>query len=178
MRRYLVVAHQTLASRELLEAMKAKSAEEDTAFYLLVPIHHGEPGLTWTEGHDRAVAQRRLSEAQLRMTAEGVTVAGEVGGDSPVDSVDEVLRREGSGTFAGIIVSTLPRNVSKWLKVDVPSRIQRKTALPVDHLIGHPVVAHRLARHARSTRSRQHVASGPAIGGANGGKANTATGRP
>jgi GABA permease len=138
MRRYLVVAHQTLASRDLLEAMKAKAGQEDTVFYLVVPIYHGEPGLTWTEGHDRAMAQRRLDEAQLRLTAEGLSVAGEVGSDSPVDSVEEVLRREGPETFAGIIVSTLPRNVSKWLKLDVPSRIQRKTALPVDHVAGHP----------------------------------------
>ena len=138
MRRYLVVAHQTLASSELLEAMKAKAEEEDTAFHLLVPIYHGGPGLTWTEGHDRALAQRRLDEAQLRMTAEGLTVAGEVGSDNPVDSVDEVLRRDGPESFAGVIVSTLPRNVSKWLKLDVPSRIRRRTMLPVDHFIGHP----------------------------------------
>jgi len=154
MRRFLVVAHQTLASRELLAAMKAKAKEEETVFYLVVPIHHGEPGLTWTEGHDRAVAERRLKEAQLRMTADGVTVAGEVGSDSPVDSVDEVLRREGAENFAGIIVSTLPRNVSKWLKLDVPSRIQRKTTLAVDHLIGHPVTANGLARHAGQRRDK------------------------
>ena len=156
MRRYLVVAHQTLASRELLEAMKARMEESDTTFHLLVPIYHGEPGLTWTEGHDRAVAQRRLDEAQLRMTAEGVTVAGEVGGDSPVDSVDEVLRRDGPHNFAGIIVSTLPRNVSKWLKLDVPSRIQRKTTLAVDHIIGHPVVAHRPVRKTRRRSENAH----------------------
>ena len=138
MRRYLVVAHQTLGSRELLQAMKAKAAEEDTTFYLLVPIYHGGPGLTWTEGHDRAVARRRLDEARQRMTTEGMRVAGEVGSDNPVDSVDEVLRRDGHDSFAGIIVSTLPRNVSKWLKLDVPSRIQRKTTLRVHHLIGHP----------------------------------------
>lgn len=104
-----------------------------------MPIYHGGPGLTWTEGHDRAVARRRLHEARQRMTAEGMRVAGEVGSDNPVDSVDDVLRREGSENFAGIIVSTLPRNVSKWLKLDVPSRIQRKATLPVTHLIGHPV---------------------------------------
>jgi hypothetical protein len=158
MRRYLVVAHQTLASRELLKAMNAKAAEEETAFYLLVPIHHGEPGLTWTEGHDRAVARRRLDEARLRMTAEGMTVAGEVGSDSPVDSVDEVLRREGPGSFAGIIVSTLPRNVSKWLKLDVPSRIQRKTALPVEHLIGHSAATRRHARQRRGAASHTSAA--------------------
>ena len=138
MRRYLVVAHQTLGSRELLAAMKAKAEQGDTTFHLIVPFHHGEHGLTWTEGRARAAAQRELEEAQRRMTAEGLSVSGEVGSDSPVDSVDDILRRDGSDAYAGIIVSTLPRVVSKWLKLDVPSRIQRATALPVDHLIGHP----------------------------------------
>ncbi|MFM2076535.1 MAG: hypothetical protein RJA49_425, partial [Actinomycetota bacterium] len=73
-----------------------------------------------------------------RLRAEGLTVDGEVGSDSPVGSVDDVLRRDGVGTFAGIIVSTLPRTVSKWLKLDVPSRIQRQTTVPVQHVIGHP----------------------------------------
>ena len=138
MRRYLVVAHRTLASRELLEAMKVKAGEEATAFHLLVPIDHSGPGLTWTEGRDRATAQHQLNEAKQRMSAEGLTVDGEVGSDSPVDAVDEVLERDGAHAYAGIIVSTLPHTVSKWLKLDVPSRIQRKTTLPVHHLIGHP----------------------------------------
>src|SRR5262245_14844440 len=88
MRRYLVVAHQTLTSQELLDAMRAKLGRKDeTEFHLLVPIHHGEPGLTWTEGHDRGVAMKRLDEALLKMTAEGFSVSGEVGTDSPVESV-------------------------------------------------------------------------------------------
>jgi len=140
MRRYLVVAHQTLTSAELLEAMKAKAAEEDTDFHLLVPLYHGGPGLTWTEGQDRAMARRRLEEAQQQLTAEGLTATGEVGSESPIESVDEVLRRDGQATYAGIIVSTLPRHLSKWLKLDVPSRIERKTTLPVDHIIGHSAV--------------------------------------
>ena len=139
MRRYLVVAHQTLTSPELLEAMRARAAEEATEFHLVVPIHHGEPGLTWTEGHDRATARRRLDDAMLQMTADGLTVSGEVGSDSPVDSAEEVLRNEGADTFAGIIVSTLPLTISKWLKIDVPTRIQRATRLRVDHVIGHPI---------------------------------------
>ena len=137
MRRYLVVAHQTLTSRELLEAMKAKAAEEDTVFHLVVPLFHGGPGLTWTEGEDRGRARRRLEEAETQLTAEGLSVDGEVGTESPVDSVDEVLRRDGIDTYAGIIVSTLPHAISHWLKLDVPSRIERRTTLPVDHIIGH-----------------------------------------
>ena len=137
MRRYLVVAHQTLASRELLEALKSKAADEDTDFHLVVPLFHGGPGLTWTEGEDRGLARRRLEEALAHFTAEGLTVTGEVGDDSPVDSVDEVLRRDGRSVYAGVIVSTLPHAVSHWLKLDVPSRIERRTAMPVDHVIGH-----------------------------------------
>ena len=138
MRRYLVVAHQTLSSPELLEAMTSRAGEEETTFHLLVPIYHGEPGLTWTEGHDREVALSRLDEARTAMTAAGLTVTGEVGSDSPVESVVDVLVRDGADAFDEIIVSTLPRTVSKWLKIDAPSRIQRYTKLPVHHVIGHP----------------------------------------
>jgi hypothetical protein len=137
MRRYLVVAHQTLASAELIEAMQAKSAGGDAAFHLVVPIYHGDAGLTWTESRDRAVARGRLDEAIERMSGLGIAVTGEVGSDSPVDAADDVLRRDGHGAFDGIIVSTLPRTISKWLKLDAPTRLARLTRLPVDHVVGH-----------------------------------------
>lgn len=138
MRRYLVVAHQTLSSPQLLDAMTSRARRGEATFHLLVPTYHAEPGLTWTEGHDRVVARRHLDEVLPRLTAEGFTVTGEVGSDSPVLSVDDVLLREGAGAFDEIIVSTLPHAVSKWLKIDAPSRIQRTTALPVHHVIGQP----------------------------------------
>jgi len=138
MRRYLVVAHQTLSSPELLEELTRRAKEEETTFHLVVPITHGESGLTWTEGHDREVARRSLDEALIRLAAAGLTVTGEIGSDSPVDSVGDVLVRDGADAFDEIIVSTLPRTVSKWLKVDAPNRIQRRTRLPVHHVIGHP----------------------------------------
>jgi hypothetical protein len=138
MRRFLVVAHQTLSSPELLDKMASRAGEEESAFHLLVPIYHGEPGLTWTEGHDREAARHRLDETLIRLSAAGLTVSGEVGSDSPVESVVDVLLRDGAGAFDEIIVSTLPRTVSKWLKIDAPSRIQRYTTLPVQHVIGHP----------------------------------------
>ncbi len=138
MRRYLVVAHQTLTSPELLEAMQTKAAEEDTAFHLVVPATHGGAAATWTEGEARADAQRHLDEAATQLAAQGLTVTGEVGCDSPVDAADDVLQRDGADAFAGIIMSTLPHTVSKWLKLDAPSRLERRTELPVEHLIGHP----------------------------------------
>jgi hypothetical protein len=138
MRRYLVVSHQTLSSKELLAAMQAKAAEEATSFHLLVPMLHSGQGMTWTEGQAKAQAQQHLDEALRRFSDEGLEVTGAVGADNPVDAVDEELLGTPSDHYAGIIVSTLPKTLSKWLKIDVPSRVQRKTTLPVEHLIGHP----------------------------------------
>jgi hypothetical protein len=141
MRRYLVVAHQTLGSPELLEAMRQQLDDGPCAFHLVVPEYHGGAGLTWTEGQVKAEAARRLEDARLQFTAEGLAVTGEVGSASPVDAVAEVLRRHGRTTYEGVIVSTLPHSVSKWLRLDAPARIQRTTGLNVIHVIAHPVEA-------------------------------------
>ena len=95
MRRYLVVAHQTLGSSELLEAMRDRVAEGACTFHLLVPEYHGGSGLTWTEGKVRAEAMQHLEEGRLRFIAEGLAVTGEVGDANPVDAVrwHQELRR-------------------------------------------------------------------------------------
>ena len=138
MRRYLVVAHQTLGSPELAEALQDRLTEGPCTFHLVVPEYHGG-GLTWSEGEVRAAAHHRLEDARLRFTAAGFAVTGEVGDASPVRAVDEVIRRDGPDAFAGIIVSTLPPGVSKWLGLDAPRRIERHTGLDVHHVVGHPV---------------------------------------
>ena len=138
MRRYLVVAHQTLGSPELLEAMKDQLVEGPCTFHLVVPEFHGD-GFTWSEGEVRLEAERHLDEALTRFAREGLAVAGEVGSSSPVDAVGVVARREGADSFDGVIISTLPHRVSKWLGLDAPHRIERHTGLPVTHVIGHAV---------------------------------------
>ncbi len=139
MRRYLVVAHQTLGSPELLDALRDLMAESACLFHLVVPQYHGG-GLTWDEGEVAAVAEQRLEEARLRFTQEGLAVTGEVGDPSPVKAVVSVVDREHVG-FDGIVVSTLPHSVSKWLRIDAPNRIERRSGLPVHHVIGQPVTS-------------------------------------
>ena len=138
MRRYLVVAHRTLDSPELAEVLHDRLAEGPCTFHLVVPEYHGG-GLTWAEGEVRAEAERRLEEARLRFTAAGMPVNGEVGDASPVRAVDDVIRREGPDAFVGVIVSTLPHGVSKWLGLDAPHRIERHTGLDVQHVVGRTV---------------------------------------
>ena len=74
-------------------------------------------------------------------TAQGLAVTGEVGDASPVEAVAAVKRRDGPRAYAGVIVSTLPHSVSKWLRLDARTRIQRNAGGPVIHVIGHAVNA-------------------------------------
>jgi hypothetical protein len=139
MRRYLVVAHRTLGGQHLLEEVKRRQAEEPSHFHLLVPGHH-PTGHNWTE-HEVEEQARQVLEAGLARFAEtGADVSGETGDTNPVYAVDAVLRRE---HFDEIILSTLPAGPSRWLKVDVPSRIRRQFNLPLTHLVGEeePAVA-------------------------------------
>ena len=133
MRRCLVVAHQTLDSPRLFEALRDRLSAAPTAFHLVVPEYHGD-GFVWDEGKVRLQAEQHLQEALLRFLADGLAVSGEVGVTDPVTAVQNVLAREGDTAFDEIIVSTLPARFSKWLGVDAPTRIARLAKVPVTHL--------------------------------------------
>ena len=61
----------------------------------------------------------------------GVNVDGEVGSSDPMHAVTDVLdRRE----FDEVVVSTFPPGVSRWLRMDLPNRIRRRSKLPVTHV--------------------------------------------
>jgi hypothetical protein len=134
MRRYLVVAHQTLGSPELRDAMRSRLDEGPCSFHVVVPQLHGGSGLGWTEGETRATAAQHLEEARLRFLADGIPVTGEVGDANPVYAISDVLISEGRDAFVEVIVSTLPLGVSRWLRMDLPTRVTRATGLPVSHV--------------------------------------------
>jgi hypothetical protein len=129
MTRYLVVANQTLGAEPLLERVRACAREGDCRFHLVVPATH--PKGVWTEGKVRAEAQQRLDEALARFREIGVPVDGEVGDTSPVLAVKDAMLAH---TFDAIIVSTLAPGVSRWLRQDLPHRLERISGLPVIHV--------------------------------------------
>ena len=133
MRRYLVIAHRTLGSKELLDALRDRLAVGPARFYLVVPERHAN-SLVWTDLRARAEARRHLQEARVRFFAEGLRVDGEVGDTNPVHAATAVLRREGVGAFDEVILSTMPLGFSKWLRLDMPRRLQKATNLPVFHV--------------------------------------------
>jgi GABA permease len=129
-RRYLVVANQTLGSQRLRDRIQAAMAEGPSHFHLVVPASH--PSGAWSEGEARALAGRRLDRALVSFRELGADVSGEVGDASPIRAVSDVLMEE---QYDEIFLSTLPPGPSRWLRQDVVHRIQRTFALPCTHVV-------------------------------------------
>lgn len=133
MARYLVVANQTLGGEHLAEKVKELLAEGPSHFHVLVPATAPSDLAVFTEGQAEAIAQRRLEDALARLRDMGAEADGEVGDASPFEAIADVLREQ---EFDGIILSTLPPGMSRWLKQDLPNRVERSFALPVTHIVG------------------------------------------
>jgi hypothetical protein len=54
--------------------------------------------------------------------AAGHPVAGVIGGTDPYDAVRDELDR---GDYDEVIISTLPEHVSRWLRRDLPHRVEQ-----------------------------------------------------
>ena len=128
MRSYLIVANQTLESRSLTDAIKSRLADGPVRTHVVVPLSPVGGRLTWDEVESRSVAQARLDEVLERLREMGAEADGEVGDRDPVMAVKDALRgRE----IDEIIVSTLPKGMSRWLGEDVPSRLRDSVPVPV-----------------------------------------------
>lgn len=147
MSRYLIVANQTLGGGQLLREVEERVARGEARFHVVVPMV--EPTLEATDWAPQDPAfgipvrtaastgaleeARRRSEHRLQamvasITALGGQADGEVGSTDPVRAVSSVLDRE---AFDEVIISTLPAGISRWLKLDLASRVARLAHCPV-----------------------------------------------
>ena len=129
MARYLIVAHQTAGSPELLERVRALAAADPAAtFTLLVPATPTGHLL-----HNWELARRRAGEAMASLAAAGVPVAeARVGSHSPLEAVGDELQAHPG--YDRIVLSTFPPGVSRWLKGNLPAILERRFRVPVDHV--------------------------------------------
>jgi hypothetical protein len=142
MRRYLVIANQTLAERELTEEIRQRLEAGPSSFYVLVPntrasdlaarVARSAPiapvASLPTDEQATAHAQHRLGQLLQDLRGLNAEADGGLGDADPVKAVGELLERR---QFDEIILSTLPQPVSKWLGMDLPHRLQRRYGLPV-----------------------------------------------
>ena len=125
MARYLLVAHQTAESEELLEAAKNLARDDPEAeFALLVPATPVGKLLVWEEGETVDVARRRAASARARLESHGLRVeAARTGDQDPTAAIADEMHA--GRQYDVIVISTLPAGVSKWLGMDVLSRVRR-----------------------------------------------------
>ena len=120
--RVLVVAHKTAATPALLDAVRERAARGNAEFTLLVPnAAHGLHVVVDAEDQDSSEAEQVLELAiPLLEEAAGGPVEGMVGDPSPMNAIQDAINIHG---FDEVIISTLPTTVSKWLKLDLPSKV-------------------------------------------------------
>lgn len=135
MRRYLVVANQTLVSEHLAQRVRECVSTGTCLFHIVVPATPPQDHLVWTEGEAQAIARERLQRAIERFRQLGAEADGDVGDPNPLLAIEDVLRHQ---SFDEIILSTLPSGPSRWLKMDLPARVQSHFDLPVTHVVGEP----------------------------------------
>src|SRR5690606_37660892 len=117
----------------LIERLRRAAAEGPCEIHVVVPASADPTEMFHDEVADHRLARRRLGEALRTFGKLDAQVTGEVGDHRPVDAVGDVLRR--GERFDRIIVSTLPAGVSRWLRLDALSRIERAVDVPVEHII-------------------------------------------
>jgi hypothetical protein len=119
--RVLVVAHRTAATPGLADAVRKRAASGPARFTLLVPrTAHGLHRLMDPEDTDSDEAQAVLERAlPVLSQAAGSPVEGRIGDPAPLTAIEDALNSE---TFDEIIMSTLPQRLSRWLRLDLPSK--------------------------------------------------------
>jgi flavin-binding protein dodecin len=148
-KRYLIVANETLARDQVPRLVAERHAKGPSEFHILVPATRsketrqltamaGDPlsgyavtdvvGLDDAIARDRDEAAARLATFTTKLGEQGVDFTSEVGGPDPFQAILQVMLRS---SFDEIIISTLATSVSRWLRIDLPSRVKRAYSIPV-----------------------------------------------
>ena len=117
-----MVAHKTAATEPLLDAVRERAARGPSTFTLLVPnAAHGLHKVVDPEDQDNSEAEAVLAQAlPLLSEAAGSEVEGITGSTNPHMAIEDAVNLQG---FDEIIISTLSPRLSRWLKLDLPSKL-------------------------------------------------------
>jgi len=121
----LVIANRTAGGEPLFENLKQRAADGRHRFTVVVPQDGGD-------GRHAAEARERLQALLARLHEEGIPAAGGIGDPDPFTAVMNALQFY---RVDEIVISTLPRMRSRWLRSDLVERVKRATACPVEHVV-------------------------------------------
>lgn len=130
--RVLLVANRTATDPALADAVRRRAGTAGATFHLVVPATpQGLHRVVDPETAGVAEAEDRLRAAlPVLSAAAGRPVTGHVGDANALAAIADALHLRG---FDEIILSTLPRRLSRWLRLDLPSKV-RDLGVPLVHV--------------------------------------------
>ena len=123
-KRTLVVANQTVASPELLDALKKKASEGPRRFIVIAPQSEGENA----DGDPH----ERLAHTLQELQQAGLQAVGQVEHHDPYTAIQNALQFYAPDD---IVISTFPETRSGWLRGDLVGRVETSTGKPVEHVV-------------------------------------------
>lgn len=154
MARYLVVVEGTLGGTALHDELRDRAGRGRCEVHVLVPatedaeappasdgvvagattsnLPAADPGRTAPAGGAgaRDVAFGRMKHAMASLEEVGVdAVEGEVGDPDPEQAIADALAA--AGPFDEILVATPPAGASRWVRMDLASKVARRHDVPV-----------------------------------------------
>jgi hypothetical protein len=128
----LVLANETIGGANLLDAIRARHAQGDARFHVVVPQTRPRHGNVIYDEAVRDSAQVRVDLALAFMREEGIDGRGDVGDGDPLNAAKDAIADH---RISEIIISTLPASTSGWMKRDLIEALENDTGLPVTHVI-------------------------------------------
>jgi hypothetical protein len=122
-KRTLVVANQTVASRELLDALKRKASEGPRRFIVIAPQDDSN-----LEGDPH----ERLAKTLEELEDAGLQAVGQVEHHDPYTAIQNALQFYAPDD---IVISTFPETRSGWLRNDLIGRVEGSTGKSVEHVV-------------------------------------------
>jgi hypothetical protein len=118
-RRTLIVANRTASTPLLVQEVERRAAERPTEFALSVPNVSSRNAADWTLETALKALRRAASGPHGHRAAR---VDGLVGGADPFESIKQALA---GGSYDDVIISTLPKRSSQWLRRELPRRVEQ-----------------------------------------------------
>lgn len=147
----LIVANRTVGGDGLAQEVQRRLEHGDCRFHLLVPVTSPvasavaigvavgdaanlSPSASYEVPDERRIARERLAFGLDWLRSLGADATGEL--SIECDTAAVVARVAAAERVDDVIVSTLPTTISRWLRQDLPHRIERRVQLPVTVVTG------------------------------------------
>lgn len=132
-RHILVVANETVVSRQLVELIETRAAAGPVQVTVVAPVNQPRQGYVVYYDTRKAAARRRLDKTLELLRQEGIPATGVVVETDPVSALRDAIAQLEPDE---VIVSTHPQQKSGWLRRNAVEQMHRIAGdIPFEHVV-------------------------------------------